>query len=197
MEFNDKFKQLVKLSYMKLNKEVKLKSGNMSNEYINLREALAYPEILQYVIEAMHDRWPYLFKSFNVDVLGGKAIGALPLLVAMSRHINKPYFYVRDKKKEHGLGLDRDGYDISGNKHKIYILEDVITTGSSVLEVIKDIQNRVEGKVQVFTVVQRDDHELIKGFGEDVIINHLWTLAEFRNVYQALNCEMHLAKLET
>lgn len=205
MKYPRVFRELVQLSYHKMQKSIKLKSGNMSDEYINLREALAYPYILDYVIRQIIDRNPQIFAySYSIDALGGKAVGAVPLLVAMSKEINKPYFYVRDKKKEHGLESTRDGFNINVDEGaiapQIILLEDVITTGTSVLEVIHNLVGIIKYPISVFCVVRRDDHDLCIELRrmvarDEIDIRFLWTLTQFRNAYQMIQCEKRLAEL--
>lgn len=208
MTYREEFQDLVKLSYRKLDEPVKLKSGKMSYEYVNLREALARPRILTYVVGYMREQYESLF-PYNSPlnktlILGGKAIGALPLLIAMSQKISRPYFYVRDKKKEHGLKLDRDGFDLTedGSINDITIMEDVITTGSSVMDVIHNLEGIVNYPVNICCVVLRDDQflceEMKKAIRQDEVnLVYMWTLTEFRNVCQFLRYEESLKGLNT
>ena len=62
-----------------------------------------------------------------------------------------PYIYVRPKPKEHGLGNQIEGAYASTNK--ILVIEDLISTGKSSLQVVDVLRNaglEVVGMVSIF-----------------------------------------------
>jgi orotate phosphoribosyltransferase len=63
-----------------------------------------------------------------------------------------PYVYVRPKPKEHGLGNQIEGYYEAGQK--VLIIEDLISTGKSSLQVVDAVKAaglQVVGMVSIFT----------------------------------------------
>jgi orotate phosphoribosyltransferase len=63
-----------------------------------------------------------------------------------------PYVYVRPKPKEHGLGNQIEGYYEAGQK--VVVIEDLISTGKSSLEVVEVLRKtglEVVGMVSIFT----------------------------------------------
>jgi orotate phosphoribosyltransferase len=63
-----------------------------------------------------------------------------------------PYIYVRPKPKEHGLGNQIEGYYTAGQK--VLVIEDLISTGKSSLQVVEVVQAaglEVMGMVSIFT----------------------------------------------
>jgi orotate phosphoribosyltransferase len=63
-----------------------------------------------------------------------------------------PYMYVRPKPKEHGLGNQIEGY--YEKNQKIVVVEDLISTGKSslqVVDVLKKAGLEVIGMVSIFT----------------------------------------------
>jgi orotate phosphoribosyltransferase len=63
-----------------------------------------------------------------------------------------PYIYVRPKPKEHGLGNQIEGFYEPGQK--VLVVEDLISTGKSSLQVCEVLKNaglEVVGMVSIFT----------------------------------------------
>jgi len=62
-----------------------------------------------------------------------------------------PYIYVRPKPKEHGLGNQIEGFYSAGQK--VLVIEDLISTGKSSLQVVDVLRNagvEVVGMVSIF-----------------------------------------------
>ena len=63
-----------------------------------------------------------------------------------------PYIYVRPKPKEHGLGNQIEGFYTRGQK--TVVIEDLVSTGKSSLQVVDVLKNAgldVVGMVSIFT----------------------------------------------
>jgi orotate phosphoribosyltransferase len=66
--------------------------------------------------------------------------------------LSYPYIYVRPKPKEHGLGNQIEGFYEKGKK--VVVIEDLISTGKSSLEVVEVLRREgleVVGMVSIFT----------------------------------------------
>lgn len=106
-----------------------LASGKTSPYYFDMRLLSAHPEGLHLAARAILEQIPGQARS-----VGGPASGAIPLATAISlesRYMERPLqsFYVRESAKVHGTGRL-----IEGISESPYVLvDDVITTGSSVL----------------------------------------------------------------
>jgi orotate phosphoribosyltransferase len=92
--------------------------------------------------------------------VGGLAIGAVPLVVAtvMRSHGQaRPLkgFWVRKEQKDHGTRNSADGYIVDGTK--VVMLEDVTTTGESVMKAINEARQRHCEVTAVITVVDRQE----------------------------------------
>ena len=102
-----------------------LSSGEQSNVYYDLKEAMGDPVILNDVIkkiEAKHDMsW--------IDVIIGIEYGGVPLAVGLSLKTGVPFAVLRKKEKEHGMKKRIEGYQRVGN---VLLLDDVRTTGASI-----------------------------------------------------------------
>lgn len=95
----------------------------------------------------------------NVDAVGGPVIGADPIVGAISAlsHLAGcplPLFLVRKEAKAHGTQNLIDGKPVAGKR--VVIVEDVITTGGSVVKAVKAVQDAGAEVLQVICIVDRE-----------------------------------------
>jgi orotate phosphoribosyltransferase len=94
-----------------------------------------------------------IFEKFpNVDMLAGVATAGIPWGAMAADQLKLPYIYVRPKPKEHGLGNQIEGSFEAGKS--VLVIEDLISTGKSSLEVVTVLKNaglNVVGMVSIFT----------------------------------------------
>jgi len=148
-----------------------LRSGAISDYYIDIKKASTNPLILKTIAQAMAEY------TKGYDVLAGMELGAVPLIVALSLETNIPYVIVRKEKKEHGTGKQIEGGDVKGKK--VLIVEDVTTSGGSVIKTIQVIRDN-EGIVdEVLTVVDRESGAEEKMKDLDVSFIPLLSVSEF------------------
>lgn len=141
-----------------------LASGKESNYYLDLdRVTLSHDGIL-IITSAIIS----CLGSLKFDSIGGPAIGALPLVVGVLQR--KPAirgFYVRKEWKMKGRC---DGM-IEGRikkKDKVVLLEDVTTSGSSVLKAAQRTQEEYNTEVvKIISVIDREEGaaEMLAGEG--------------------------------
>lgn len=112
--------------------------------------------------------------NLDFDVLFGPAYKGIPLVsstaIALSQDfgINKPYCYNRKEVKDHGEGGNIVGAELEG---KVLIIDDVITAGTAIREVMGLIDEA--GAEAVGVVVALDRQE--KGKGELSAIQEIET----------------------
>lgn len=111
-----------------------LKSGQESDIYIDFRSLLSYPAFVKQIIYCILNR----ISGIKFDVVCGVPQGAIPWASLISFYTNKPLIMYREKNKEHGL-RDKIHGDYSRNSICL-LVEDVITTGTSVLNVAEDLK---------------------------------------------------------
>jgi orotate phosphoribosyltransferase len=129
-----------------------LTSGAESTYYIDIKKASTNPEILEEIAKQMSTY------TADYDMLAGMELGAVPLVVALALRTRQPYVIVRKQKRNHGTGKQIEGIDVTGKK--VLIIEDVTTSGGSVVETIEVIQNAGGIVDTVLVVVDRRDGAL-------------------------------------
>jgi orotate phosphoribosyltransferase len=129
--------------------EFTLTSGRKSNFYVNIKKASTHPEILKNIAECMK---PHLGGE---KVIAGMELGAVPLAVALALESDLPYVIIRKGEREHGTGKQIEGQLNEGTD--VMIVEDVATTGGSLVKAVNAIRN-AGGKVnRAIVVVDREE----------------------------------------
>ncbi len=101
-----------------------------------------------------------MISGLDVDAVGGPEMGAIPVAtaVAMASHLEGkdiPAFIVRKNAKEHGTRKEIEGFLNNGDR--VVIVEDVVTTGESVIRAIEAARNRQCKVVKVIALVDRHE----------------------------------------
>ena len=125
-----------------------LTSGAVSDYYIDIKKASTNPEMLKKLAEAMTEY------TEGYDLLAGMELGAVPLVVALSLETNIPYVIIRKDKREHGTSKQIEGGEVKGKK--VLIVEDVTTSGGSVIKTIQIIRENKGIVDEVLAVVDRE-----------------------------------------
>jgi orotate phosphoribosyltransferase len=126
-----------------------LTSGKTSSYYVDIKAASSQPRLLKAMAQGLRPT------VGDAEILAGVELGAVPILVALALECGLPYVIIRKQPKAHGTGKRIEGPDVRGKR--ILLIEDVTTTGKSVLEAVQLL--RAEGaKVdRVETVVDRGE----------------------------------------
>ena len=129
--------------------EFKLKSGLFSPIYFDLRTTISYPEILESAANAI----AILAKDASFDVVCGVPYGAIPVATAVSLNTSLPLIMCRKEAKNYGLKKMVEGSFKQGSN--CLLIEDVVTTGSSVIETAASLENEGVHVQDVFVLVDR------------------------------------------
>lgn len=124
-----------------------LSSGKKSNYYVDIKDACAYPHILDEIVREVS-------KRINGKAVGGVELGAVPIVSAVSYKMKLPYFIIR-KEASHGLKKILIGNPV--NDMEVDIIEDVVTTGASVLRAVNVLRENGMRVKRVITVVDRNE----------------------------------------
>lgn len=149
-----------------------LASGAKSDVYIDVKRAWPEPRRLAGLARALSAR------AGAEQRLAGMELGAVPLVVAAALQLGRPYVVLRKAPKEHGTRQPFEGELPAGAS--VLLLEDVTTTGGSVLrsvEILRAAGGRVERAV---TVVDRQEGATERLAAAGVRLEALVTMAELR-----------------
>lgn len=125
-------------------------SGIKSPIYCDNRRALSFTKARNFIKTSFADLIHDEFKQ--TEVIAGVATAGIPHGVLAADVLNLPFVYVRDKPKGHGLENLIEGKIEKGQK--VFVIEDLISTGGSSLKVVKalrDAGTEVVGMGAIFT----------------------------------------------
>ena len=130
-----------------------LASGKKSKYYIDIKKASANPRILKLIASEIAEK--IKINSINADYIGCVALGGVPIAVAVSLEMDLPLIIIRQEAKDYGTKGQIVGDFIKNSR--VLMVEDVATTGGSVLKAIKLLRD--EGLIikDVIVVVDREE----------------------------------------
>jgi orotate phosphoribosyltransferase len=144
-----------------------LASGKKSKYYIDIKKASAAPRILKRIAQEISEKIKQ--NSIEADHIGCVALGGVPIAVAVSLEIDLPLIIIRKEAKEYGTKGQIVGEFIK--KSTVLMVEDVVTTGSSILKAIKLLRD--EGLVvnDAIVVIDREEgaHAALADEGVELI----------------------------
>lgn len=137
-----------------------LSSGLHSQYYIQCAKILQYPRIA----EKIGEKLARYFRRLKVNVVIGPAIGAIILVHTVARALNaRALFLEREKTENEKYKFSlRRGFTIYEGEN-ILVVEDVLTTGGSVKEVIENLKNKYKNIniVGIASIINRANDEVI------------------------------------
>jgi len=160
-----------------------LKSGIESPFYVDLRPLASEPKILKNLANYLLEMLPL----DNFDVICGVPYAALPMATAMSLESYLPLIIKRKEAKEYGTKKLIEGIFKKGQN--CLLVEDVITSGKSLLETIPEIENEGISVSDIVVVLDREQggKQLLENKGYRV--HTLFTISE---IVKLLKEENHL-----
>ena len=160
--------------------EFTLASGKKSNRYYNGKKVTLAPDGAYWVAKAILDR----INGLKIDAVGGLEMGAVPIaaaVVTVSYLEGQPVaaFIVRHSAKDHGTKNPVEGYLKSGER--VCVVDDVVTTGESVLKAVAAVREAGGQVVKVIAIVDRheggSDRIRAEGYDFDCLLD-FWPSGE-------------------
>lgn len=134
-------------------------SGIKSPIYCDNRLVLSFPEKRSVVVQGFVE---LIQKEYvEAEVIVGTATAGIPWGAMIADKLEKPFGYVRSSNKSHGKGNKIEGNIKQGAK--VVVVEDLISTGGSVKDVIESLREagaEVLGVVAIFTYLLPASTEL-------------------------------------
>lgn len=124
-----------------------LTSGRHSNRYMQCAKLFQYPEYSEMICKDLADR----FARQKIDMVVGPAVGGIIMSYEMARQFKVPNIFA---ERENGAMTLRRGFSIPEGA-KVLVVEDVVTTGGSVREVMDIVAEAKAEVVGVCVVVDR------------------------------------------
>jgi len=174
---NQSKQQLIRL--LKENKVIKfgkftLSSGKESDYYVDMKKAVTNPLILQQVAEIISSK----IDKIPVDKIAGPALGAIPIVTAVSLHTGIPMLMIRKSKKDYGTSQLIEGNIKKSDR--VVVLEDVTTTGNSLRDAINAISEAGGEITKAFVIVDRAEGAVESFKKEGIDFEPLVTVDELK-----------------
>jgi orotate phosphoribosyltransferase len=168
-------------AYSRATEPFTLASGATSYDYIDAKQILLINEFQDQIgaeiARVIADR------GVSYDAIGGLELGAIYVGQALLIHLwsdsktRASSFVVRKKPKPHGKGLLIEGPSVQGQS--VVVVDDVVTTGDSILQAVDAVRNEGGTVALAITLVDRGDSASNKLSELDVPYHALTTYRDY------------------
>lgn len=125
-----------------------LTSGRHSDVYVQCARILEDPALTTRLAETAVERLP---KGLNIDLVAAPAVGGLIIGFAVAQALGVKFIF---SEREHGAMVLRRAFEVPP-KARVLVVEDVVTTGGSVREVIELVRAAGGEVVGVVSLIDR------------------------------------------
>ena len=129
----------------------KLSNGSLTDYYVDKYVFETQPDVLNRVADEIASR----IAPDEVDVIAGPELGAVPLVTAVSLRTGIPCAYIRKGQKHYGTQARIEGSIEKGQR--VAIVEDVTTTGNTILETAELVEEVGGIPKHLIVVVDRNE----------------------------------------
>jgi orotate phosphoribosyltransferase len=165
--------QLLKDNHVVKYGKFTLSSGKESDYYVDMKRAITDPEILLKVAEIISEK----INELEIDRIAGPALGAIPIVTAVSIVSKNPMLMIRKTKKDYGTSELIEGDLNKGDS--VIVLEDVTTTGNSLINAVKAVSENGGLVKKAYVIVDRNEGAIENLKKEGVDLEPLVTVKDF------------------
>ncbi|MEX2620778.1 MAG: phosphoribosyltransferase family protein [Egibacteraceae bacterium] len=140
--------------YRRFDEPIELASGELSHDFIDAKRALARGPNLHGACKAMIDLFTFSGQKF--DAVGGLTMGADMLSHGMALVSKQRWFVIRKAAKGRGTDQRIEGTELTEGMH-VLVVDDVVTTGGSILEACEVVEAAGAIVVMALALVDRGD----------------------------------------
>ena len=133
--------------------EFTLASGKQSSYYVDLRLVPSYPIEFRKMVKFLENKIEQDIGLDNFDSIVSVPTGGLVIASALAIETVKPLIYVRSKPKDYGTSKSVEGKIHDGMK--VVMIDDVATTGGSVVNAIKSLKEVNISVKDAYVIVNR------------------------------------------
>lgn len=131
----------------------KLSSGKESAYYVDLRLVPSFPHQFRRMVKSLQNLISDKIGLDNFDYIASVPTSGLVIASALAIETVKPLIYIRQKPKDYGTGSLIEGKIPEGSK--VVLVDDVGTTGHSLLSAIKSLKDAKIVVDSAFVIVNR------------------------------------------
>ena len=157
-----------------------LASGKKSPYYIDLRLVPSFPHEYRKMIKRLQNLIAEDIGFENFHSLVSVPTGGLVVAASLATEIVKPLIYVRKQAKEHGTSKAVEG--VTCHDMKLLMIEDVVTSGGSVINAIKSIKEEKMVIKDAYAIIDRMEGATHALQAEDVKLHSLLTINDITPV---------------
>ena len=117
-----------------------LTSGKKSPYYIDLRQTISSPITMDWIANSLTRIILNEIGKDKIDRILGVPTAGVPFATVVSQKLGIPLIYYRQARKEHGVRKKIEG--ILERNDRILIVDDLITTGESVIEAAEVVRDQ-------------------------------------------------------
>lgn len=158
-----------------------LKSGIESPFYVDLRPLASDPKILKKLANYLLEMLPL----DNFDIICGVPYAALPMATAMSLESYIPLIIKRKEAKSYGTKKLIEGIYEKGQN--CLLVEDVITSGKSLVETIEEVENEGIKVSDIVVVLDRQQGGKEKLEEKGYKVHSLYNISEVVEILREVN----------
>ena len=157
-----------------------LASGKKSPYYIDLRLVPSFPHEYRKMIKELQNLIAEDVGFENFHSLVSVPTGGLVVAASLAIEIVKPLIYVRKRAKEHGTSKAVEG--VTCHDMKLLMIEDVVTSGGSVINAIKSIKEEKMVIADAYAIVDRMEGAAQALQAEGVKLHSLLTINDITQI---------------